>query len=453
MNLACSHTPRAMRPIRLLALPLLSLALAAVLALAATTTLQAIVHKPQTTVYARPDFAAPVVATLQRNAKVTVAGQEGLWFRLSLDSGASGYVRVTEVRMAGTGTAPPETLRVLFTGKAGKGRVSETAGVRGIDESDLRSAAFDAAQLAKLESYRVTPEAAAAHAAQQGWHATQLAWAGETVPRGGKTSQADARRGTSVARGLFGSLGGGTLGSVLGAGEKAIPKSEAELLEEELAFGPLIAGRVLGARPLWDDATAQRRVNLVGRWVASQSARPELPWTFGIVDTPEVNAFAAPGGYVLLTRGLYELVANDGELAGVLAHEINHVVQRDHYQVIRKQEMAAAGKELVSAHVGAGASLGESLARAYVEKHGAIIMVTGLDRAAEYRADEIALVYLARAGINPLAYYAVLQKMSALGPKSAGLAQLYKTHPPLDERLDRIDRRGYGALEPYTRRN
>ncbi|WP_181952524.1 M48 family metalloprotease [Vulcaniibacterium gelatinicum] len=442
-----------MRPTRLLALSLLSLALAAALALAATATLQAIVHKPQAAVYARPDFAAPVVATLQRNAKVAVAGQEGLWFRLALDSGASGYVRVTEVRMAGTGTAPPETLRVLFTGRAGKGRVSETAGVRGLDESDLRGAAFDAAQLAQLEGYRATPEAAAAYAARQRWSATKIAWAGETVPRGGKTSQANARLGTSVARGLLGSLGGGTVGSVLGAGEKAIPKSEAELTGEELALGPLIAGRVLGARPLWNDAAAQRRVNLVGRWVASQSARPELPWAFGIVDTPEVNAFAAPGGYVLLTRGLYELIASDAELAGVLAHEINHVVQRDHYMVIHKQEMAAAAKELVSSQVAGGASLGESLARAYVEKHGAAIMLTGLDREAEYRADEIALVYLARAGINPLAYYAVLQKMSAFGPKSAGLAQLYKTHPPLDERLDRIDRRGYGALEPYTRRD
>lgn len=64
----------------------------------------------------------------------------------------------------------------------------------------------------------------------------------------------------------------------------------------------------------------------------------------------------------------------------------------------------------------------------------------------------IAEIYLARAGINPLALYAVLQKMTALGNKSASLAQLYKTHPALDARMDRIDRRGYGALEPYTTR-
>jgi len=63
-------------------------------------------------------------------------------------------------------------------------------------------------------------------------------------------------------------------------------------------------------------------VNLVGRWVASQTSRPDLPWTFGVIDTPDVNAFAAPGGYVVVTRGLYELLLSDAELAAVLGHEI-----------------------------------------------------------------------------------------------------------------------------------
>ena len=79
-------------------------------------------------------------------------------------------------------------------------------------------------------------------------------------------------------------------------------------------------------------------------------------------------------------------------------------------------------------------------------------MLTALDREAEYRSDEAAEIYLARSGMNPLALYAVLQKMIALGTESASLAQLHKTHPPLDSRMDRIDRRGYGALETYTTR-
>ena len=93
------------------------------------------------------------------------------------------------------------------------------------------------------------------------------------------------------------------------------------------------------------------------------------------------------------------------------------------------------------------------MARSYVEKHGAAIMMTGLDREAEYRSDAVGQVYLARSGLNPLALYAVLQKMAAMGPGSTGLAQLYRTHPPLDERLDRLDRSSGGALAAYEQRN
>ena len=86
------------------------------------------------------------------------------------------------------------------------------------------------------------------------------------------------------------------------------PKSEAELAAEELALGPEIAGRVLGARPLWNNAEAQQRVNGSAAGSRRRRSRPELPWTFGVIDTPEINAFAAPGGYILVTRGMYEIV-------------------------------------------------------------------------------------------------------------------------------------------------
>jgi predicted Zn-dependent protease len=214
--------------------------------------------------------------------------------------------------------------------------------------------------------------------------------------------------------------------------------------QEELSLGPLIAGRVLGARPLWANAEAQHRVNVIGRWLASQTSRADLPWTFGVIDTPEFNAFAAPGGYILVTRGLYQLVDGDQELAAVLGHEITHVVQRDQYNVIRKQQMMSAAESVVSSQISTGGGLAGGLARDYVEKNGAAILFTSLDRSAEYRADEIAEVYLVRAGMDPLALYAILQNMLAVGDASGGLAQLYKTHPPLDKRLDRLDRLDLG---------
>jgi predicted Zn-dependent protease len=92
------------------------------------------------------------------------------------------------------------------------------------------------------------------------------------------------------------------------------------------------------------------------------------------------------------------------------------------------------------------------LAKRYADEYGATIVLTSLDRDAEYRADEAAQVYVARAGMNPLALYSVFQKMAALGSASPSLAELYKTHPSLDSRMDKIDKRGYGALASYTTR-
>ncbi len=426
---------------------------------AAAAELPAIVHRPVVDVYAQPEFDAEKIATLKRDARVSVSAQQGLWYELLMPEGKPGYVRVNDVRLEYASAEGGEAnMRALLSGKAGEGRVTETAGVRGIDESDLKSASFNAAQLKAMNAQRVDASAAAAYAGQQDWQVTKVAYDGDA--KAGKDAGAPAEKSGSskgttartVGSVLGSSLGGG-LGSAIGGASKAIPKSEAELAEEELALGPEITGRILGARPLWKNADAQRRVNLVGRWVASQTSRPELPWTFGVIDTPEVNAFAAPGGYILVTRGLYELLSSDSELAAALAHEITHCVQRDHYNVIRKQEMANAGKEVAMSATDAGKdSLAGSYARSYAEKHGAAIMLTSLDRKAEYRADEGAEYYLARAGMNPLALYSVLQKLTALGSDSAALAELYKTHPPFDDRIDRIDERGFGALEPYTMR-
>jgi Zn-dependent protease with chaperone function len=416
------------------------------------------VQKPSIDVYAQPAFGTPRIATLKRDTVVRISAQQGLWYELQLPAGATGYVRVNEVRVSPAGTEDgAASSHVLLSGKAGKGRVTETAGVRGIDESDLKSAAYDQAQLDAMVGYRVEDAAAAAYAGTQGWQATEVPYAAEArYPKSaGAAAAASAPSRSASASAVGDMLGalGSNVGTLFSRASKAIPKSEEELAAEELALGPQIAGRVLGARPLWNDAGAQERVNRVGRWVAAQTSRPELPWTFGVIDTPEINAFAAPGGYVLIARGLYELLSSDSELAAVLGHEISHCVQRDHYTVIRKQEMASAGKDMALSNVSAGTgSIAGNYARQYAEQHGATILLTSLDRGAEYRADEAAEIYLARAGMNPLALYALLQKMAALGSQSARLAQLYKTHPALDARMDRIDRRGHGVLEPYLTR-
>jgi Zn-dependent protease with chaperone function len=439
------------------ALALLACAAAALALPAFAAAMSALVHKASVEVRSAPDFKASTIATLKRDAKLEVAGQKGLWFEVKLADGKTGYVRVNDVRMAYAGNEGGDAnVRALFTGKAGKGRVTETAGVRGLDESALAAAGYDAAQLAAMERNRVEAKAASAQAAKDGWIAMDIPYAAEaTKQQAGGATQKAKRGGFGFARNLLSMAGVGTspLGdSAMNVAEKSMGKSEEEMTAEELALGPEIAGRMLGAAPLWKNAEAQHRVNVIGRWVASHTSRPELPWTFGVIDSPEINAFAAPGGYVMVTRGMYELLADDAEVAAVLGHEIGHVVQRDHYTVIHKQEVAQAGTELVSGQVSVGGGLAGQYAKDYATRYGAKVMLTSLDREAEFRADQSSEVYLARSGFDPLSLYAVLQKMTAFGTKSAALAQLYKTHPPLDDRLDRIDSVANPGVAAYADR-
>src|SRR5690606_15569258 len=111
----------------------------------------AVVHKASVDVHSGPAFDTEKVATLPRNAAVRIIAQQGLWYRLELDTGKTGYVRINDVRMAYAGNeTPAANTQALFTGNAGKGRVTETASVRGIDESSLRRASYDSAGMTRL---------------------------------------------------------------------------------------------------------------------------------------------------------------------------------------------------------------------------------------------------------------------------------------------------------------
>ena len=104
---------------------------------------------------------------------------------------------------------------------------------------------------------------------------------------------------------------------------KNIGKATHEVNEQEEAdIGKEYASLLVGAAPLLDNAPVQRYVNRVGRWLSLHSERPDLNWQFGVLDSPNINAFATPGGYIFITKGLLERMKSESELAGALAHEI-----------------------------------------------------------------------------------------------------------------------------------
>jgi predicted Zn-dependent protease len=200
--------------------------------------------------------------------------------------------------------------------------------------------------------------------------------------------------------------------------------------EEEIALGREITGNLLGAAPLVKDEALQKYVNSVGRWVASQSERPDLPWRFGVIDSDDLNAFAAPGGYVVMTKGLYKKLTNEAQLAGVLGHEIGHVVKKHQLKVLQKQQLLNLGASFLSDQIAK-----DNVLATKVIGTGAEISARSLDKGAEYEADRLGLSYATRAGYEPFGLTDVLQTLGQTGKNDSSVALLFKTHPHPDERL------------------
>jgi beta-barrel assembly-enhancing protease len=228
------------------------------------------------------------------------------------------------------------------------------------------------------------------------------------------------------------------LNQIFGAGRDAATAVTGMGEKEEIEVGREVAGRTLGAAPLVPDPALQAYVNRVGRWVASQTERPDLPWHFGVLDTSTINAFAAPGGYVLITRGLYEILDNESQLAGVLGHEIGHIVRRHHVEVLQKSAGISAAAGGISAAAQARQRGDRAAWTNAVVGTGAEIFARQLDKSAEFEADQIGVVLAARAGYNPFGLVDVLHKLAVRSPNDESLGLLFETHPAPGERLEKI---------------
>jgi predicted Zn-dependent protease len=204
---------------------------------------------------------------------------------------------------------------------------------------------------------------------------------------------------------------------------------------------------ILGAAPLVDNPAEQHYVNRLGMWLALHTDRADLPWHFGIIDTDDVNAFSTPGGYVLISRGLFERVRNESELAGVLAHEIAHVVQKHHLHALQNEMRTSAVADVGGSMVASG-GVGGFLTE-QVLKAGKTLYTRGLDKGDEYEADRMGVVIAARSGYSPYGPAGVLQTMSAEQDQK-GMALMMKTHPNPTDRMDRLGKAMGTRLDGLT---
>ena len=195
----------------------------------------------------------------------------------------------------------------------------------------------------------------------------------------------------------------------------------------------------------YDDPKLQAYVNQIGERLRVVSELPDLDFTFTLLNSDVVNAFALPGGFVYISRGLLALAENEAEVAGVMAHEIGHVTARHSAQRYSRGVLAQGG--VFAATIGAAIFGGGNLAKTVQQAAGtgAQAYLAGYSREQEFQSDELGVRYLARAGYDPIAMASFLEKLgeqSELARKLAGKegtaepsTSMFATHPRTPDRV------------------
>jgi len=247
-----------------------------------------------------------------------------------------------------------------------------------------------------------------------------------------------------IAASLLTACGTEMVNPVTGQLERTVMDEPAELAQGQKAHQEVM--KQYGA---YDNPRVQAYVNEVGQKLASQSHRAQLTWTFTVLDSTEINAFALPGGYVYITRGIMAYLNNEAELAGVIGHEIGHVTARHGAQRATQQQTAGLGV-LAATVLGAvleakGMSGAQDIA-SQVSQTAAAGYIASYSREQESQADQLGAEYLARNHYNPQNMVDVIQVLKsqeqfaidtakAEGHSAPSGASWLASHPSNDKRL------------------
>jgi beta-barrel assembly-enhancing protease len=215
-------------------------------------------------------------------------------------------------------------------------------------------------------------------------------------------------------------------------GVATAPVACAPTIQEEVQMGRQYAAQINQQLPIVQDAAINRYINQIGSQIARVADPRGIQYTFYVVNSEVVNAFAVPGGFIYINRGLIERTENLSELAGVLGHEVGHVVARHGIDQMVRMQRAELGANLAYVLLGRAPGTAEQLglqlgAGAYFARHS---------REAEREADDLAIGYVTQAGINPAGIVTFFQKLQNERQRSPGaLEQWFATHPLTEERI------------------
>lgn len=205
---------------------------------------------------------------------------------------------------------------------------------------------------------------------------------------------------------------------------------------DEVALGKQSDAQIRQEMGLYQDQAWQQYINRVGQAMAQKSHRPQLPWSFAVVDQTAINAFALPGGYIYLTRGILPFLKDEAEMANVLGHEIAHVTALHGATAYSRQQIA-----------GVGLGIGQILAppdkqgwfQAAEASLGLLFLKHGRD--AELEADRLGVGYAASTGWNPSGMAGMLTtlgRLSEASGSSRGVPNFLSTHPLPEDRVEKV---------------
>jgi hypothetical protein len=216
--------------------------------------------------------------------------------------------------------------------------------------------------------------------------------------------------------------------------------------EQEIEIGREAAAEFENDNPISSDPALVQRVERIGHALLPYTPRQNLPYSFKVVDSDDINAFALPGGYIYVTRGMLEFVEEDHELAGVIGHELAHVALRHGAQLIENLAATQAALDAITAASPELDAIYQNNSTQLAIDAVASIVINGWGRENELDADEHGTVYMARATYHPLEIIDLFERMQQEGEGPADpMALMFSTHPPFSDRIARVRQ----AIEEY----
>ena len=207
----------------------------------------------------------------------------------------------------------------------------------------------------------------------------------------------------------------------------------------EIAFGRAIAARILGRHRAYDNPALNNYLNLLGSTLAQSTNRPELEFHFMILDTDELNAYAAPGGYIFVTKGALKYMKDEAELAGVLAHEIAHITEK---HVVKELKIKGKDGSSELAHlIGGGGGAARAAFGQAVEQGLELIFQDAYKKEDELQADRTSVSISALSGYDPSGLARYLDRIKAIKEKNPPPSD--STHPTFEIRTAQI----YDAIQ------